>query len=123
MWAHGAIAVIGMWLLAAPDVMGYNGPPRLNHQIAGAWIATLGIVAMSESVRAVRWLNVGVGLWLVIAPFIWDYSREQLLASILVGLAVMGLACVQGMISERFGEGWSVLWRSPKKIGQNLNST
>ena len=111
MWAHGAIAVIGMWLLAAPDVVGYEGPPRLNHQISGAWIATFGMVAMSESVRAVRWVNVGLGLWLVIAPFIWSYPHEQILASGIVGLTVMALGCVRGTVTEQFGGGWSTLWR------------
>ncbi len=115
MWAHGTIAVIGMWLLAAPDLLGYDGPPRLNHQICGAWIATFGMVAMSESVRGVRWVNVGLGLWLVMAPLIWSYPSEQILANTIAGLTVMALACVRGTISERFGEGWRALWSSPER--------
>ena len=111
MWAQAVITVLGVWLLAAPDVLNYSGPARLNNQIIGAWIATFGMIAMSESVRAVRWVNVGLGLWLVIAPFTWKYPNQQFWESILAGLTVMALACVRGYISERFGGGWRALWR------------
>lgn len=103
--------MIGMWLLAAPDVLEYTDLPRLTHQITGPWIATFGMVAMSESVRAVRWVNVGLGLWLVLAPFILSYPSTHLLMSLVVGLTVMALASVEGTISQRFGGGWSALWK------------
>jgi hypothetical protein len=114
MWAQAVVSVLGIWLLAAPDVLTYSGLARYNNQIIGVWIATFGLIAMSESVRAVRWVNVGLGLWLVLAPFTWKYPHEQFWESLVVGVAVMALACVRGPISGQFGGGWSALWKSPE---------
>ena len=35
MWNHLLIMALGVWLMAAPDVMGYEGPERVVDQIAG----------------------------------------------------------------------------------------
>ena len=110
MWAQAVVTVLGIWLLAAPDVLNYSGPARLNNQIIGAWIATFGLIAMSESVRAVRWVNVGLGLWLVIAP-----SPGNILISSSGRASLSVLRSwrwhARGHISERFGGGWTALWR------------
>ena len=112
MWAHIVTIGLGGWLLAEPDVVGYSGPPRINHEIVGAWIITFGMIALSESVRAVRWVNMGLGSWLVCAPFILRYPAERTWTSLAIGLAVSLLAWAGGNLSERFGGGWAVLWRS-----------
>lgn len=111
MWAQGIIVILGVWLLASPDVMGYGGQVRVNHQVVGVWMATFGMIAISESMRAVRWVNLALGLWLVSAPFILDYPDERTSGSIIVGIAAMCLASVRGTLSERFGGGWTELWK------------
>ncbi len=111
MWAHGMTAVLGIWLLVSPDLLGYGGQPRVNNQIVGAWMATLGMIAISECMREVRWVNLVLGLWLMSAPVILDYSHEWAFGSIAAGIIAILLALVRGTLSERFGGGWMVLWK------------
>ncbi len=112
MWPHLLTAAIGVWLLASPDILGYTGLARMNNQIIGAWMATFGLIAMSESVRAVRWGNAVLGLWLVCAPFMLDYPDERACGSIVTGIAAIALSCVRGTLSNRFGGGWIALWQA-----------
>ncbi len=112
MWPHVLTAVIGVWLLASPDLLGYTGSAQVNNQIAGAWITTFGLIAMSESVRAVRWANAALGAWLLCAPFILEYPDERAIGSIALGLGVLALSCIRGTLVNRFGGGWTVLWRA-----------
>jgi hypothetical protein len=110
MWPHFLTAVIGVWLLASPGILGYTGSAQVNNQIVGAWIATFGLIAMAESVRAVRWANVVLGAWLICAPFMLEYADERAIGSIAMGLGTIALSCIRGTLSNRFGGGWSVLW-------------
>ncbi|MGZ8422446.1 MAG: SPW repeat domain-containing protein [Nitrospira sp.] len=110
MWAQSILILIGVWLMASPDVMGYGGPARANNQIVGVWMATFGMIAMSECTRAMRWVNLVLGTWLVMAPFWLDYPDERAFGSIALGVASVLLALVRSPISERFGGGWSALW-------------
>jgi len=111
MWPHVLTAGIGLWLLASPDLLGYEGPAQVNNQIVGAWITTLAVIAMAESVRALRWGNVALGAWLIGAPFMLDYPDERAIGSIALGVVVVALSCIRGSVSNRFGGGWSALWR------------
>ena len=111
MWAQGMTVLLGLWLLASPDFMGYGGPARINNQIVGVWMATFGMIAISECMRAVRWANATLGVWLVAAPFALNYPDEGALGSIFAGVAGIVLAVVRSPLADRFGGGWSALWK------------
>ena len=77
MWPPAVTGMLGVWLAAAPDVMGYGGHARLSNQFVGVWMATFGAIAMSECLRAVQWANLALGVWLVAAPFLLEYPDER----------------------------------------------
>ena len=110
MWNQVVVIVIGLWLMASPDVMQYGGPVRTNHHIVGPLIVSFGMIALSESMRSMRWVNVGFGLWLIAAPFILSYNA---LNSSLLGTAIVGLSLLEGTRREELGGGWTRLWRRP----------
>ncbi|MBA3754128.1 MAG: hypothetical protein H0X01_08345, partial [Nitrospira sp.] len=56
-------------------------------------------------------VNLVLGLWLVSAPVVLDYSNERAFGSIAAGITATLLALVRGTLSERFGGGWTALWR------------
>ncbi len=115
MWALSITIVLGIWLAAAPDILGYGGLARANNQVVGVLLASFGMVALSECMRALRWANLILGLWLVVAPFVLDYRDERAVGSLAVGIAATVLAFVRGSLSERFGGGWSVLWKGAER--------
>ena len=110
MWNQVVIILIGLWIMASPDMMGYSGPEQTNHHIVGPLIVSFGLIALSETTRSARWANVALGLWLIVAPFILGYDP---LKSSLLGTAIFGLSLIEGPRQEQLGGGWSRLWKSP----------
>ncbi len=115
MWAPAMTGMLGVWLAAAPDVMEYGGHARLSNQLVGVWMAAFGAIAMSECLRAVQWANLALGVWLVAAPFLLEYPDERACGSLAVGIAAISLTFVRTPVKERFGGGWTSLWRPAER--------
>lgn len=97
--------------MAAPGWLGYGRPAATSDWIVGPLIATFACIAIWEATRPMRWLNLPLGLWLLTAPWVLEYSRMALVNSLVVGVAVCLLALVGGQVTERYGGGWSMLWQ------------
>jgi uncharacterized membrane protein len=112
-WTQLLVAVVGVWITSLPDVMGYEGPERLNDQIVGPLIVSAAVIAAAETTRAVRWVNVMLGGWLVIAPLVLQYEPLHLgVRSSLLGIVVGGLSWLSGARTQELGGGWKRLWTS-----------
>jgi hypothetical protein len=103
---------LGIWLMAAPAVLQYGRPASTNDHIVGPLVATFACIAIWEATRPVRWLNLPLGLWLMIAPLALGHPPAGMLNSVLCGIAIAALSCVGSDVTQRFGGGWSALWRS-----------
>ncbi len=113
MWARLINAALGVWLMAAPAVLGYDGVASTNHRIVGPIVAAFAIIAIWEVTRALRWINAALGAWLVVAPLVLGYpALDVLINSLVVGLLIVTMATVRGKLTQQFGGGWSALWRS-----------
>jgi hypothetical protein len=73
-------------------------------------VATAGLVAAFAVTRGVRWVNLPIGAWLVLAPWVLGYGTAEAANSTAVGLLVAASACLRGKAEESFGGGWRVLW-------------
>ena len=112
MWAHIINAIVGIWLMAAPAVLGYGDPAETNSHIFGPVITTFAVIAWWEATRAVGRWNVPLGLWLVAAPWVLGYDGAWVIAnSMAAGAIVAALGLVKGTITQRFGGGWRALWQ------------
>ena len=94
-----------VWLLAAPavfDVPITSGAADLAH-LVGAAVVVVAVVSMGEVVRALRFLDLALGLavggvvWLTPAP------TGFRLAMAITGLALVVLALPRGRVTERYG--------------------
>lgn len=69
--------LIGIWLVAAPFVLGYYSQPRatLNSVLVGFLALALGIASSVDlsRFRILTWLESYVGFWLFAAPFVLGY--------------------------------------------------
>jgi hypothetical protein len=111
MWAQVLSALLGVWLMVAPAVLGYPGPAHINDRIIGPIVASIAAIAAWEATRPLGRANLVLGLWLVIAPWVLGYGSMALLNSTLVGVLLVVFALVPGRVRHRFGGGWSSLWR------------
>ena len=97
-------AALGLWLMAAPDVLGSTGTASDGDRIFGALIVVVAVIAWAEVVRSVRFINVLVGVAIVLAPWLLGGdTTASLLNDAAVGLVLFPLSLPIGPVRERFG--------------------
>lgn len=111
MGAQLAAAAFGIWLMAAPAVLGYAGVARSVDRIAGPVIAALALIAVSECTRGLRWANVAVASTLILSALWFDYPPVAALNSVATAVGVIVLSSLRSRVRSSFGGGWSVLLR------------
>jgi len=99
--------------MAAPDLLSFSKTIATNDQITGPLIATFSIIAMFETTRNVLLLNLLIGAWLLMAPWILGYQSDTAFWSdYLVGMLALILSQVKLKRQEKLGGGWPALWKS-----------
>jgi hypothetical protein len=111
MWAQAVAAAVGVWLMAAPGVLGYEGSPAVVDRIAGPIVASAGTIALWQVTRALRWVHLPAGIWLLFAPWIFDYPPMAILNSAACGLCLAGCSFVRGRTDRPVGGGWRAVFR------------
>ena len=112
MYAQLAAFLLGVWVTAAPGVLGFGEPARANFHVVGPLVALFALTAAYQVTRPVRWVNLPLGVWLIASPWALGYAgRTETTWGVAVGLAVTGLSLIRGAMTKRFGGGWSALWR------------
>ncbi|MEC9374397.1 MAG: hypothetical protein VYC34_11165 [Planctomycetota bacterium] len=124
-FVHAIVFVLGVWLMAAPAVLGFGGGAEMSHRIVGPLIATFGWVAMGQCTRGIRKANFVLAAWLIAAPLIIDHTSAATISSIVTAFAVAGLSLIHGEVDHgKFGGGWSTIFRpnaSPTSAGADGN--
>lgn len=94
--------ILGAWLIIAPFVFNSSTPAFWNDIVVGALVLILAAVRISKpqpSTRAASWTNAGLGVWLVIAPFVLNYSVPAAgWNDIVVGILIAGFALWSGSL-------------------------
>jgi hypothetical protein len=97
-------AALGVWLMAAPAVLGVGGTAADNNYLAGALVVTWSVIAFGEIARPARFVNIPIGLWIALAPWLLSGATEiSRWTDLLVGVLVIALSLRRGRIEERFG--------------------
>jgi hypothetical protein len=103
-WTLLVSAALGVWLMAAPAMLGISGAAANSNHLAGALVVTWAVIAFGEVARPARLLNILMGLWIAAAPWLLsgatDLSRW---ADLFVGVLLMALSIRRGHIDEQFG--------------------
>jgi hypothetical protein len=109
-WQDWASFALGLWLAVSPWIAGYA-----EHEAATANAIVAGLVlALGSHFECVacddfpmEWLNLAVGLWLVGAPFTFDFgSHVAMVNSIAVGGFVAMLAASALSLDKHIGKLW-----------------
>lgn len=112
MWAQMINVGLGLWLMAAPALIGYGDPARTNDRIVGPLVASFAVISIWEVTRPIRWVNVALGMLLLIVPWALGYGDViETLHSFAVGALIAALAAIRGRITQSFDGGWSSLWK------------
>lgn len=112
MIARVVAVVVGVWLMAAPAVLGYGDPAASSDRIAGPIGGGIAFVALWKVVRPLRWGVLPVGAWLVVAPAVLGYDDLTAWANSIACGLVLACSVRFGRVSpEEFGGGWRTIWR------------
>lgn len=106
-WTLGASILIGAFLMLTRLAFGTSGAMANSDHVVGALAVTVAIIATAEVARAVRFINVLFGAWLVAAP--WLLGGASTLASVvsvILGIALLGLSLPRGSRSAEHYAGW-----------------
>lgn len=88
--------IAGLWLIISPFWMNYLGDPAAlwNTCAIGVVVGLLSLIRASYPARNVSlsWINLLLGLWLIVSPFVLPYQqleaavRNDVISGIVIGV-------------------------------------
>jgi hypothetical protein len=97
-------AALGVWLMAAPAVLGYAGTAAGNDQLLGALVVTFAVIGIGEVARAARLINIPFAVWLCVAPWLLPgATMPSTVSAVITGAALLVLSVPRGTVTDRFG--------------------
>jgi hypothetical protein len=114
-WTLVLSVAIGVALMMTRLLLDASGTAANNDHIVGALVITFSIMALAEVARPLRFINVVLGLWLVLAPWLLiDYPGVSSFASVVAGGLLILLALPRGPIRSHYGAWDRYLRTSPR---------
>ncbi len=103
-WNLALCLLIGAWLMLTRLTLGTDGNLANADHLIGALALTVTVTATAEVGRAVRFLNVPLGLGACLMPLILGGSLIQIACGILAGLGLIAFAIPRGSVKQRYGK-------------------
>jgi hypothetical protein len=96
-WCDVANLVLGAFLLVSPWILGFDaGTVSQNAYISGLVIAGLAIAALAAFAVWEEWLNLIVGLWVLVSPWVLGFQGTTAMrVHVIIGAAVAILAAIE----------------------------
>ncbi|GBE18668.1 UDP-glucose 4-epimerase [archaeon BMS3Abin16] len=108
-WNLLVSAVLGVWLMAAPAVFKSMGWAAHSNHLLGALVVTVSIIAFAEVVRPLRFINIGLAIGIILAPWLaGGGTLPSSLNALFVGLLIIVLSIPPGKIKNTYGS-WNSL--------------
>jgi len=103
-WTLNACVVIGVALMCTRLLFGTEGAMANSDHLVGSLVIVIAVSAWAEVARALRYLIVPFGAWLVVAPWLLEgANRAAVAASMAAGLALIALSLPRGAVRSRYG--------------------
>ena len=97
-WCDVANLVLGAALFLSPWIFGFDaGTVSSNAHITGIVIAVLAIAALAAFAVWEEWLNLVVGLWALVSPWVLGFhgTTTAMTVHVVIGAAVAILAAIE----------------------------
>jgi len=97
-FCDAANLILGVILFFSPWMFSfYSGAQSQNAYLFGIVIAALSIAALTAFAVWEEWLNLIVGLWVIVSPWVLGFSAAQhaMTVHVLIGILVAVLAGVE----------------------------
>ncbi|MER8609084.1 NAD-dependent epimerase/dehydratase family protein [Mesorhizobium sp. M0028] len=105
-WTLVASTLAGALLMITPLAFGTSPPLYFSDHVTGCLVIMVAVTAMAEVARAVRFLNIALGAWIALSPFILAGGAAASLANLAIGALLVGLSLPRGTRSAAHYGGW-----------------
>ena len=97
--------ILGGVLFLSPWMFGFAaGAASQNAVISGVVIAVLSMAALSAFAEWEEWLNLAVGLWLLVAPWVLGFTATTAMSvHIMIGVIVAVIAAIELWLTHHGG--------------------
>jgi hypothetical protein len=105
-------AAVGVWLMFTRITLGHEGPMADSDHLVGATVFVVSVCAWAEVARPMRVLNMPLGAWLMLSPWLLQGATlAGTVAAMLAGAALLVLSLPRGPVCHRYGA-WdrALLW-------------
>jgi SPW repeat len=92
-----ANVILGAILFLSPWIFGFaGGPQSQNAYISGIVIVALSIAALSAFAVWEEWLNLIIGLWVIVSPWVLAFpGTTAMVVHVVIGILVAALAAIE----------------------------
>lgn len=105
-WNLGLAAAIGLWLMASPSIFETTGWAADSNHLFGPLVTVVAVCAWAEVIRPLRYLNIALGAWIIVAPWLLTGAEMAAVANnAVIGLALIALSLPRGAINQHYA-GW-----------------
>ena len=106
-WTLLLSIAIGIWLTFTRVTFESAGAMANSDHLIGLLVVTFSIMAWAEVGRAIRFINIPFGAWLIAAPWLLDGIASRLAGwnGVISGALIIALALPRGRIRNSYG-GW-----------------
>lgn len=85
--------LLSIWVIVSPFVLAFYSPKTVwSNVISGVVVGILAIVRWSMHQPGWSWLNLLLGIWLVISPFVFFASATAMWNNVILGIIIAALA-------------------------------
>jgi uncharacterized membrane protein len=102
-WNLALSMLIGVWLMFTRLTVDAAGAMANADHLIGALVITVSAIACAEVARPLRFLNIVLGIALLITPFVYQAEMVHAAASLLCGVALIALSLRRGRVEGRYG--------------------
>jgi len=97
-------AGLGIWLMFAPSALGIAGAAAHSDHLIGALVVTVAVIALADVGRALRFINVLFGAWVIAAPWLLGGATPiSRWSDAIVAALLIVLSLPRGPVRERYG--------------------
>lgn len=96
-------SLLGLWLMFVPYFLGNSQSSEDINHLIGALIFTFSVISMGEVLRTGRFINILLGIILIVSVFFFSgYTTIGLINDLIIGAMVIILSIPKGIIKESF---------------------
>jgi hypothetical protein len=85
--------LLGIWIIISPFVLGMHVPKAIwNNVVTGFLVGGLAVIRWAIGQRGWSWINLFLGIWLVISPFVLVLGTALMWNNVILGIIVAAFA-------------------------------